>query len=95
MPIEKIEDAVKAVAKKYDVRKVSLFGSYAEGYDTNDSDIDLLIEFGQDVVSLLHLINLKYDLEDMLGISVDVIHAPIPADALIRPEKVIEIYEAA
>jgi predicted nucleotidyltransferase len=95
MSIEKIEDAVRAVVRKYSVRKVSLFGSYADGNATDDSDIDLLIEFNQDTVSLLHIINLKYELEDMLGLSVDVIHAPVPAGALICPEKVIEIYEAA
>ena len=95
MSIEKIENAVRAIAKKYSIRKVSLFGSYADGYTTNDSDIDLLIEFDQDAVSLLHIIDMKYELEDMLGLSVDVIHAPIPAGALIFPEKVIEIYEAA
>jgi len=95
MSIDKIEDAVRAVVKKYNVRKVSLFGSYAEGYSANDSDIDLLIEFNQEIVSLLHIINLKYELEDMLGLSVDVIHAPVPPEALISPEKMIKIYDAA
>ena len=34
-----------AILKKYDVKKIGLFGSYAKGEQKKDSDIDFLVEF--------------------------------------------------
>jgi predicted nucleotidyltransferase len=34
-----------AQLKEFSVRKIGLFGSYAKGSETNESDIDLLVEF--------------------------------------------------
>ena len=34
---------------------------------------------------------LKYDLEDALGLSVDVVHAPLPKNSMIRPGKVVRV----
>ena len=36
---------------------------------------------------------LKLDLEEQLGVSVDVLHAPLPHDAMIIPSKVVPLYE--
>lgn len=38
-----IEDITKKIVKEYNPKKVILFGSYAHGKPTDDSDIDLLI----------------------------------------------------
>lgn len=56
--------------------------------------MDLLIEFRTAAVSLLLLCAVKHRFEDLLGVSVDVIHAPIPEGALIEPGKQVEIYAA-
>ena len=37
--------ALAALAKKYHIRRISLFGSAARGKLRSDSDIDLLVEF--------------------------------------------------
>jgi len=41
--IQKIKEYISLVKKHYDVEKVYLFGSYAKGEMTMDSDIDLAI----------------------------------------------------
>jgi predicted nucleotidyltransferase len=89
---EEICCAVARIALTFPVKRASYCGSYAEGRQTDESDLDLLVEFNDHAVSLLVLSAMKYDLEDMLKIPVDVIHAPIPADALIRIGRVIPIY---
>ena len=88
---ETIRSVVNSLKSTYDLRKVSIFGSYAEGRATANSDLDLLVEFEQPTVSLIKLNSLKYDLEDSLGLSVDVIHAPLPADSMIQPGKVVRV----
>ena len=89
---EKIVDAVKKAASEFPLTKVKYFGSYAEGNATEQSDLDLLVEFEQEQVSVLTIIGLKHKIEDELGVSVDVIHTPIPPNALIRIEKEVHVY---
>lgn len=89
-----IERAIRAVASKYPLKTVVLFGSYAEGTASPNSDVDLLIEFRQPSISLLTLNQLKYDLEDQLGLAVDIIHAPLPESAMIEPGKTVMLLGA-
>ena len=63
----------------------------SEGRATASSDLDLLVEFDHPTVSLIKLNALKYDLEDALGLPVDVIHAPLPANSMIQPGKVVRV----
>ena len=92
MPTEEsIRAVLQSLQKTYDLQKVSVFGSYAEGRANEQSDLDLLVEFDQPAVSLLRLNALKYDLEDALGLPVDVIHGPLPADSMIQPGKVVRV----
>jgi len=81
---EMIVDAVKKAANEFPLTKVSYFGSYAEGVATEDSDLDLLVEFDKSAVSILTIVGLKHMIEDELGIPVDVVHAPIPEGAIIE-----------
>ena len=89
--IEDIRRDVKALADQYAIKHISLFGSYAEGKQTKASDIDLLVEFLDPAVSLLTISSLKLDLEERLGIPVDVLHAPLPKDAMIFPTKLVSL----
>ena len=88
---EKIRSVLKKLKTPYDLRSVSIFGSFAEGRATERSDLDLLVEFGQPAVSLFRLSALKCDLEDALGLPVDVVHAPLPEGSMIRPGKVVRV----
>ena len=92
MPTEEaIRTALHRLKPVYDLQSVSIFGSYAEGRAHDQSDLDLLVEFGQPSVSLIKLNSLKYDLEDVLGLPVDIIHAPLPANSMIQPGKVVRV----
>lgn len=93
LSLNQIKSAVAEIVSVYPIKKVSLFGSYAEGTATDDSDIDMLVEFVSPSVSLFTLMDIKYAIEGKLHKDVDIIHAPLEENALIKPTKVIEIYE--
>lgn len=53
-------------------RNVRVFGSVARGDNGENSDVDFLVEFEMGR-TLLDLIGLKLDLQDLLGATVDVV----------------------
>ena len=90
------EQIVKAVEKaeiKFPLAKVSYFGSYADGRATKESDLDVLVEFTTDAVSLLKIVGLKHNLEDELNVKVDVLHAPVPEKAMLIIKKMVSVYD--
>lgn len=58
---------------KAGVKRAAIFGSFARGDATEESDIDLLIEFKGKEKSLLDLAALKIKLEESLGRNVDLL----------------------
>jgi hypothetical protein len=76
MAIDKVLDdkrnEILSVAERFGARKVRVFGSRARGEGRPDSDVDLLVSVG-DRASLLDIIAIKQDLEDLLGCKVDVV----------------------
>lgn len=89
-----IQSVVSKLAKDYGAQRVYLFGSYARGDMTQGSDIDLRIDKGS--IRGWELAGLLVDLEDALGIPVDL----IPSGSLdahflasIRDDEVL-LYEA-
>ena len=93
LSLNQIKAAVAEIVSMYPIKRVSLFGSYADGTATENSDVDMLVEFITPSVSLFTLLNIKYAIEEKLHRDVDIIHAPLEENALIKPTKVIEIYE--
>jgi len=93
LTIPEIKKHVAKVAKEYNLHRVSLFGSYASGKRTKKSDIDLLVDFGPNPVSILKVCGVKVDLEDLTGKDVDVIPAPLSSEALIEIKKEILLYD--
>ena len=89
-----LKNKIKDVAVDYPVKKIVLFGSYAEGRQTEDSDIDLLVEFKTPDISLFILSGLRIDIEESLGMSVDLLHAPLPEDSMIEIGRTVPLYEA-
>ena len=69
--IPEIKNIVCPLAKEYGAERVYLFGSYARGESTKNSDIDLRIDKGN--IRGLALAGLLLDLEKALGCSVDLI----------------------
>lgn len=65
-------DEILVLADKHGARNPRIFGSVAKGEAGPDSDIDLLVKM-EDGRSLLDLSALVLDLQDLLGIKVDVV----------------------
>jgi predicted nucleotidyltransferase len=57
--------------QKYKVREIGVFGSYAKNEQKRGSDLDILVEFYEPVG--LRYFELKYFLEDVLKIKVDLV----------------------
>lgn len=70
----------EAQLHEYGVKSLAVFGSVARGYSTQDSDVDLLVEFSRPV-GLIEFVRLKNFLEKITGCRVDL----VTRDAL-RPE---------
>ena len=63
--------AILAVAERYGVTNIRIFGSVARREAREDSDLDLLVTFGPGTTLLDHA-GFQLDLEDLLGIRVEV-----------------------
>lgn len=72
--VEEITARITPVAKKYGLPAVYLFGSYARGEADAGSDVDLLVDVsGTGIDTLLKLGGLYNDLEEALGVSIDLV----------------------
>lgn len=58
--------------RRYPIRSMGVFGSYARGEQRDGSDLDLLVELGEDV-DLIAYAGLQIELSDALGVSVDLV----------------------
>ena len=72
----------ETLQRRFSVRRIGLFGSHVRDAARQDSDLDLLVEFDEPTFD--HYMDLKFYVEDRLGITVDL----VVADALkprLRP----------
>lgn len=70
--IEAITEIVKTISAKYNIESVYLFGSYARGEATADSDLDLLV-FGEKSFKKTLIFALAEELHETFKIPVDVL----------------------
>jgi predicted nucleotidyltransferase len=70
--LQKYRSEILDLAVRHGAKDVRVFGSRARGEGRVDSDLDLLVALG-DGRSLLDLVGLKQDLEDLLHCPVDVV----------------------
>ena len=71
--LSSIKKKALPVLKKHEVKRASIFGSFARGTEKSSSDIDFLIEYKGKNKSLFDLVDLKSDLEKSLDRKVDII----------------------
>jgi uncharacterized protein len=60
------------LCETYQITELGIFGSYARGEQTQDSDVDVLIDYEQ-APTLFKLVNLRDYLKELTGVSVDVV----------------------
>ncbi len=65
-----IEKKIIPILKRNDVEFAAIFGSRARGEGRPDSDLDIIVRFGKPK-SLWDLIGVEQEIEDSLGIKVD------------------------
>lgn len=68
---EKIKELKPVLEKKYKVKSIGLFGSFARDEANEDSDIDILVEFSGNIG--WEFIDLKQFLEESLEREVDLV----------------------
>lgn len=92
-----ISSAVSRVLPCYDVREAYLFGSFARGQQTSDSDIDLRLVC-DDTMTFGKLYELSLELEEELGRKVDIVTNPPehmrPAFRQSVEQDEVRLYEA-
>jgi len=93
--MNEIKEKSIPIAQKYGIQRLGLFGSYARGEQTENSDLDFLIDEGK-LRGLYQYMGFVLDLEDSFGCHVDVVMDGIEdLDFLerIKKDEVI-LYEA-
>ena len=65
-------EAVRKIALQHRIRNIRVFGSVLRGEDTDGSDLDLLVD-PLPGTTLFDLGGLQVDLEEMLGVPVDLL----------------------
>jgi hypothetical protein len=68
----KLEELKPILKEKFKVESIGLFGSYINGEENIESDLDILVEL-QESISLLKFIALENYLTDSLGVKVDLV----------------------
>ena len=70
--IETLREVRQEIFTKYKAEVKGIFGSFARGEQRSESDLDVLVAFGEGA-TLLDYVGLGLFLEDKLGIPVDVV----------------------
>lgn len=70
--LDRFRGQIAAIAARFHASDIRVFGSVANGTDTQSSDLDLLVHFSDDA-TLYDQIGLADELEKLLGVNVDVI----------------------
>ena len=78
---------IRNIAARHGATHLRVFGSYARGTQRDTSDLDLLVDL-EPGRSLLDLIAIQQDLEDLLGHRIDIVTerslSPYIRDAVLK-----------
>jgi len=74
--------------KRFSVRTIALFGSYAKGAQTDSSDLDFVVEFSAPTYD--HFVGLERFLEQLFDRKVDIL-TPAGVDSIRVPQIVEDI----
>lgn len=73
-----IEDVLEMInrydlEKKYGIKRIGVFGSFAKNEQKETSDIDVLVEFEKGAKTFDNYMDLKFFLEELFGRKVDLV----------------------
>lgn len=67
----KLSENKQRLYSRYGLSNIAVFGSYARNQQTDDSDIDILVEFNKPIG--IEFVDLAQELEQILSIKVDLV----------------------
>ncbi|HUT97468.1 MAG TPA: nucleotidyltransferase domain-containing protein [bacterium] len=68
------EEELRRLCGRWGIRELSLFGSVLRGESGPESDVDLLVEFEDNIpITLLDFVNIRYELVRLFNRKVDLI----------------------
>ena len=82
MSDEQLHKTIVDYFRDYKPERIGLFGSYARGENTEESDIDILIRF-QKTLKLFQLGRIENELSELIGRKVDLV-----TEGAIRNERI-------
>ena len=71
MVLQILKDNKQFLFEKYPLKSLALFGSYSRGDYTNESDVDILVDFNKPVG--IEFLDLCYDIEALVKREVDLV----------------------
>jgi uncharacterized protein len=80
---------IRRVVEQHGARNARVFGSVVHGNDSDDSDLDLLVEPIDGRTTLTSLVRIKRDLESITGVPIDVV-TPIALQEHMRQAVIAE-----
>lgn len=89
MTTETIKKKIIPILRRQGVLEAAVFGSFARGEETKNSDMDILVKLKKNK-TLLDLVGLQLELEDRLGRKVDVVEYgalhPLIKDSVLKEQ---------
>ena len=85
LPIEFPQEKISDFCRRHHICKLSVFGSRLHGDFTEDSDIDVLVEFDPDHIPGFAFVGMQRELSEILGCEVD-LHTPQSLSHYFRDE---------
>jgi len=74
--LQEVKDVLKLhkeeLRRKYKVKEIGVFGSFVKGEQRKKSDVDILVEF-EEQISLFRFLDLEGYLSKLIGVKVDLV----------------------
>lgn len=86
---DQLRDMRDELRERYHVRSIGIFGSYSRSHQTEQSDLDLVVEFDRPI-GMMAFVHLKNLISDRLNIRVDLV-TPDGLHPLIRDQVMHEV----
>jgi len=80
---------IRSVVEKHGAKNPRVFGSVLHGQDTEDSDLDLLVDPIDGRTTLTSLVRIKRDVETLTGVTTDVL-TPMALNERYRHSVLVE-----
>jgi len=70
---EILQNYKSIIRERFKVKEIGIFGSFVRGEQTEKSDVDILVDFEKEGKTFDNYMELKYFLEELLSLKVDLI----------------------